>query len=82
MVFPLCRETYEALGSSVQGRCRPSLVMGSTQQEIQAPTEDSPAKGHEDYCKIGASVVWKEAERAGTVLPKEEKVQWGSYQYA
>ena len=50
-------------------------VLGSPAQERHGLTGVTPAKAHKDDEGTGASLTWREAERAGTVYPGEEKAR-------
>ena len=55
-------------------------MLGSSVEKRDGHIGESPTKGHKDDEGTGASLLWGKAERAGTVQPREEKAQGGSYQ--
>lgn len=58
-----------------------ALVLRSPVLKRNRHTGGSPTKGHEDDEVTGASLMWGEAERAGTIQPGEEKAQWECCQF-
>ena len=54
-------------------------VLGSSVEERQRTSRESPTEGHKDDEEPGASPIQGKAERAETVQPGEEKTERRSY---